>query len=318
MDQAGKNGCVLEYVMTHYAVDTTRKYEAARFLIYNMQYHSTLTSPEVERYYEQMDSISQLTPTRWSISCEQDSLFHALENQFDKLLGVKMYDSQVIKADELIRHIDYMVALYDSAVWCKGVDFETFCEYLLPYRVADECLDLDWTTFYREKVEERAYKAFPFAKNLQDTLYTILNRMSTNYKIEIEYQDRYPYGYKPQQLYSLKRGTCQNYNILCCYMLRSVGIPVAMDLIPLWGNLRMGHDFCALLINPEIMDTTAVLDYSFSAAPKPLGQYLSSNPSSVSVIKPKAKRSAYLLTKVASKFGGNSLSVAIKSIEISS
>ncbi len=278
IQQADKNQQELDAFIAHYdSSQDSRKQKAVNFLIRNMQYHSTSTSSEVERYYEQMDSICQLNPTRWSISREQDSLFNALEIPFEKP-QVKVGDCQITKADELIQHIDYMFAMYDSTAWCKGIDFETFCEFLLPYRVADERLDLEWTTFYRGKVEERAYKALPFAKTLQDTLYTILNRMSTNYKIDIEYHDRYPYGYKPQQLYSLKRGTCQNYNILCCYMLRSVGIPVAMDFIPLWGNLRMGHDFCALLINPEIMDTTAVLDYSFSAAPKPLGQYLSSNP----------------------------------------
>jgi len=278
LKQAGDNRPELEAVLTHYAEDAdSRKLEAARFLIRNMQYHSTATSPEIERYYLLMDSISRLTPTRWKISAEQDSLFDALDNPFEKP-QTKFYDNQIVKADELIRHIDDAFALYDSATWCRGIDFGTFCEYLLPYRVADESPDLDWMPFYQEKVRERAYKAFPYCMTIQDTLYTILNRMSTNYKINIEYKQRYPYGYKPQQLYSLKRGTCQDYNILSCYMFRSVGIPMALDFVPLWGNRSLGHDCAALFISKAIIDTTSVLDYSFSAAPKPLGQYLSSNP----------------------------------------
>jgi len=278
LQQAGANKSELEHVISHYEQDQdTRKLDAARFLICNMQYHYTLSSPKVAAYFVQMDSIGSLTPTRWSISPKQEYMLNTLENPFDDHL-TQVYDNQVIKADELIRHIDEAFAMYDSAIWCGGVDFVTFCEYLLPYRVAEESVDLDWMQFYREKVEERVGPALSFAKNLQDTLYSILNRMSTNYRFNIEYHESYPYGYKPQQLYSIRKGTCQNYNVLSCFMFRSVGIPVAMDYIPLWGNRSLGHDFCALLINPEIIDTATVLDYSFSAAPKPLGQYLSSNP----------------------------------------
>lgn len=123
-----------------------------------MQYHSTSTLPDLGRYFIQLDTISQLTPTRWSISPEQISLIESLENPFSKQQE-RIYDTQIIKADALIRHIDNAFSLYDSAIWCKGIDFETFCEYLLPYRVADESLDLDWMQFYREKVEERIHKA---------------------------------------------------------------------------------------------------------------------------------------------------------------
>ena len=278
LNKAGRNRTELESVLSHYAKDSdSRKLEAARFLIRNMQYHYTRTSPEIVRYYEQMDSISRLTPTRWSVSAEQDSLFGMLDNPF---LGrqTKICDSRVIKAEPLIRHIDNAISLYDSAVWCRGLDFGTFCEYLLPYRVAEENPDLNWPVFYKEKVEERANRAFRFCHSLQDTLYTILNRMSTAYKINIRYEERYPYSYRPQQLFNLKRGTCLDYNVLSCFMLRSVGIPAAMDYTPLWGNRSMGHDWSALFVSPEVTGSTSSLDYSFSAAPKPLGTYLKDNP----------------------------------------
>lgn len=75
LNKAGRNRTELESVLSHYSKDSdSRKLEAARFLIRNMQYHYTRTSPEIVRYYEQMDSISRLTPTRWSVSAEQDSV----------------------------------------------------------------------------------------------------------------------------------------------------------------------------------------------------------------------------------------------------
>ena len=278
LEKAGENRTELEAVLRHYSDDTDpRKLEAARFLIRNMQYHYTRTSPEIGRYYGLMDSICRLTPIRWSVSREQDSLFASLENPF---LGsqTKVYDNRTLRSESLIRHIDDAFALYDSSEWCKGVGFDVFCEYLLPYRVADEYPDPDWMTYYRRRVEDRAYVAFRFCKTLQDSLYTILNRMSSAYRTEIVYVARYPYGYRPQQLASLKRGTCLDYNILSCFLFRSVGIPVAMDYTPLWGNRSLGHDWSALFVSPGVTGTDSALDYSFSAAPKPLGSYLRSNP----------------------------------------
>lgn len=278
LETAGENRKNLEKVLQYYSNQTdVRKLDAAKFLIRNMQFHYSVVSPELDRYYDLLDSVSQLTPTRWSISGEQDSLFRTLVFPDERHIK-RVYDNQMIDSDALIRHIDDMFAMYDTAVWCKGVDFETFCEYLLPYRVANEKMDLGWSSFFREKVEERASRAYPGCKTIQDTLYTLLSRMSSNYRISVEYKARYPYGYKPQQLYSLKRGTCLDYNILSCFMFRSVGIPMAMDYIPVWGNRSLGHDWSALFLSRAVIDTSAVLDYSFSAAAKPLGQYLSSNP----------------------------------------
>lgn len=278
LEQAGDNRAELQSVIDHYdAQPDGRKALAARFLICNMQYHYSLTSEALDRHFERLDSIDRLTPTRWSVSREQDSLLRTLKMPRVKEQR-KVPDTRMVKADALIRHIDGMFALYDSAVWCNGVPFETFCEYLLPYRVADERVDLDWPQFYREKVEARAGKAFRYAATRVDTLYTILNRMSSDYRIDIEYRTRFPFGYRPQQLASLQRGTCTDYSTLATFMFRSVGIPTAIDFVPMWGNRSMGHDWNALLVSPAVIDTTVALDYSFSGAQKPLGQYLSSNP----------------------------------------
>ncbi|MBR0036201.1 MAG: hypothetical protein IJP70_01005, partial [Bacteroidales bacterium] len=99
LEKAGENRTELEAVLRHYSDDTDpRKLEAARFLIRNMQYHYTRTSPEIGRYYGLMDSICRLTPIRWSVSREQDSLFASLENPF---LGsqTKVYDNRTLRSE---------------------------------------------------------------------------------------------------------------------------------------------------------------------------------------------------------------------------
>lgn len=275
--QAKNNRQELESVLEYFDHgQDKRKLAAAEFLIRNMQYHYTQTSKEWDAYFICLDSISRLTPTRWNVSNEQDSLLRCL--RFPSTVPPKIYDTEVVRSTDLIHHIEFAFALYDSAEWCRNISFNDFCEYLLPYRIADERVDLNWVEYYHEAVEDRAFKAFQYGKTLKDSLYIILDRMSSNYKIDIEYKNRYPFGYLPQQMLSLKRGTCANYNILSCFLFRSVGIPISIDFTPVWGNRSLGHSWNALFINPAIVDTTSALDYSFSAAKKPLGQYLSCNP----------------------------------------
>jgi len=80
LKQAGKNRPELEKVLAHYRTsDDPRRLEAAEFLIRNMQYHRNYQSLELDAYYATMDSVNRLTPTRWSISREQDSLFQELK-----------------------------------------------------------------------------------------------------------------------------------------------------------------------------------------------------------------------------------------------
>ncbi|MBQ7238880.1 MAG: hypothetical protein IJS20_08820 [Bacteroidales bacterium] len=278
LEQAGTNRLELERALEYFEKQSDkRKIAAARFLVRNMQYHYTKTSKTLDEYYIALDSINRLTPTRWSVSSQQDSLYKAL-GRFPKQVLFDKYDTQTIKAKELIDHIERSFELYDNALWCRDLNFNDFCEYLLPYRIGQEKVDMEWPSYYRSKVEERANVAFRYCKTRRDTLNAILQRMSSNYKINIEYKSKYQYGYKPQQLFSLKKGTCTNYTTLATFMFRSVGIPTAIDFVPIWGNRSLGHNWNTLILSHHVIDTVGALDYSFSAAPKPLGQYLKSNP----------------------------------------
>ena len=265
LKQAGKNRPELEKVLAHYRTsDDPRRLEAAEFLIRNMQYHRNYQSSDYDAYYAAMDSVNRLTPTRWKISREQDSLYQTLLRPQEQP-GQWRWDTQVVDSAFLVSHIEEVFAAYDSSEWCRDIPFEDFCEYLLPYRVGHERIDSCWISYYRNLVHKRIRRVKLDSMAGFDRLQTILKRMHDNYHIEIEYDNIYEFGYRSCYLANLKKGTCTNYSELACLLFRSVGIPTCMDFTPLWANRSMGHDWNVLLVSPASVDTIGNLDYCFSA-----------------------------------------------------
>ena len=50
----------------------------------------------------------------------------------------------------------------------------------------------------------------------------------------------------------LKLGTCKEYAHLCVALLRTAGIPSAVDFVPQWGNRSLGHEWCAVLLGEGV------------------------------------------------------------------
>ena len=284
LEQAGENRSELEQVLSFYQKSgDSRKIAAAEFLIRNMQYHRNYQSADYDAYYAEIDSVNRLTPTRWNVSHEQDSLYRRIIRPLEQAQDWH-WDTETVKSEFLISHIEEAFSIYDSSEWCKGLPFEDFCEYLLPYRVAGERLDSCWMPYYRNLVHERIHRLRLDTLPAFDRLQTILKRMHDNYRIEIEYDNKYAFGYDATFLSHLKKGTCTNYSELACFLFRSVGIPTCIDFTPVWANRSLGHDWNVLLVSPSSVDTIGNLDYCFSAYTERPGFHIKNRKDRVSKI----------------------------------
>ena len=58
--------------------------------------------------------------------------------------GTRIYDIDIVIADSLIRSLEFSFALLENSPFLKNCAFDTFCEYILPYRVAHEPLTYYW------------------------------------------------------------------------------------------------------------------------------------------------------------------------------
>ena len=132
LELAGKNRVELEKVLEHYKHEPL-KLKAAKFLIENMDVYSFISSPGLDAYYRTLDSIFALNKQYDNITTEQDSLLAHL-NEPNPIDFKYIPDLQYVSADFLIDNIDRAFEAWKSP-FAKDLNFNDFCEYLLPYKV---------------------------------------------------------------------------------------------------------------------------------------------------------------------------------------
>ena len=132
---SGSNRQELEKVLHHFSQNPSDSLylKAAIFLIENMPGHWSPSPKDFQSYLKRLDTLKNLSPLTRKILLTYPAEHPGLCPDFTPVEDIKQ-----IKADFLIRHIRAVFALKTSCPWLAHIDFETFCEYLLPYRIGRE------------------------------------------------------------------------------------------------------------------------------------------------------------------------------------
>lgn len=124
------NRIELEKVLNYYrnVKPDSLKSEAAKYLIINMPRHFSYDIHGQE-YYDSIDSIL-------NIIVDKNSIIKKIEEYSDIHKGKINIteDIKYIKSEYLIQNIEKSFELWEMP-WAKHLDFEEFCEYLLPYKL---------------------------------------------------------------------------------------------------------------------------------------------------------------------------------------
>lgn len=226
---ADKNRPELEKVLGYYSQKPTDslKYKAACFLIRNMPNYYSYYSPG-------NDSIKKLFQ---AIAHHQISEEEALKIAKEKYIPIAeqglniIYDSQVITASYLIQNIEHAFSMWEKQPWGKHIKFKDFCEYILPYRIANEPLE-NWRETYAEAI-----------KQVMDSLYTgsdilqacqLINKhiiLKTGWHFTVNTSSVGLYDPGAIYLWNNRIGNCWIRAYFTAYLLRSVGIPCGIDYI---------------------------------------------------------------------------------------
>ena len=135
--QAGENRSQLEQVLDHYRNDSL-KYKAACFLIANMPGHYSYGGEVLDAYYFSVDSLFRIGAPCEQTNRQIDELAQNLQiSRYAKIIE----DVKTITAEYLIDNIDRAFDDWQNKEINEHVDFEHFCEYLLPYRISNEPLE---------------------------------------------------------------------------------------------------------------------------------------------------------------------------------
>jgi hypothetical protein len=250
LNKAGSNKPALEKVIKHYKdLKDNEKLKAAYFLIGNMQDKYGKYGDFAKNYYPVFEKLHALTDQK----IDKDTIERIIKIKWDSIEKVvgpltnqncpAYYDYSVISADYLIENIDMSFKAWKEKPWAKHLNFNQFCEYILPYRIYDEPLQFFKKRFYDEfswLSDSLKDKSDPAEACL------VMHRYFAKKFIFCPKLDRCPMP-GINDLYTLEAGICEHRYLLIASIMRSVGIPVGVDFPPQYNRWPGSHPWLVLL-----------------------------------------------------------------------
>lgn len=228
----------MQKVLDFYAEDQNDfKRKAALFLLSNIHLHYTQS-------YFWMDSTRskiEFDETQYKDFRTSIRAFESLKSQYGSLKAqpVIYSDYEHLNADYLVKMIDLAFEQYGKQTFDEE-EFNIFCEYYLPYRIAMEPL-FEW----REKYRDRFSRIIGTSNSMSlvDKVRFLKDNINLwficTYNLEMRSDPLPRLG--SLQLLHRKKGTCEDVAALAVFALRSVGTPCTIDVVPYWATSTGGH-----------------------------------------------------------------------------
>ena len=232
LNSAGSNRCQLQDVLDFYADSSWQKRRAARFLVENMPAHYSYADSNRLCYYAMAGNILQsgLTPEQ-----QRDSMLYLSEQVFQGMELQTVSDNTIISSDYLIKNIERAFALKDSCPWTAHIVFDEFLEYILPYK----CVELQELDAWKDTLWNR-YSGGLASAAYNDVEYGTAMWAAELLRTEVldsigryGLYDRSGYPLLSAELMTRQTfGDIPDYALLAASVMRSHGVPVAIDQTP--------------------------------------------------------------------------------------
>lgn len=202
---SGENSKELEHVMVHYKNDFLKR-KAAIFLIENM-----LGKGSIEYVFRESDSAYLRQKPRPDVTA--------------------------ITSAYLIENIDLAFDVWRRYPWCRDLSFDVFCRKIVPYRVRQEPLDR-WRAFYFDRYKAVADSLAHAGASMPEVVFFINSRYGKDY---LQKADKIPGDLSVAQIEQLGGGTCDHLALNAVQVMRAIGIPLDLDILPYHGKVNGGH-----------------------------------------------------------------------------
>jgi hypothetical protein len=189
-------------------------------------------------------------------------MVHLYDSLYEACPGILEYrkDADFVTSDFLIENIDQAFAAWQRG-WGESIPFNDFCEYILPYKSADERPEYwrkEVARYYKGIIDSNANNPNPILAANQ-----VNSELAKWYKVSLTYNAPADVGFKVAR--RIKTGSCDNSSKMAIYAMKALGLPVALDYVPHWANRSGDHSWNALIINNNA--------YTFNAAEGSIGSH---------------------------------------------
>ena len=224
LDLSGDNKEELLKVLDHYSHDLSDslKLKAAIFLIENLPYQYSINGNKVSNYISEIYSLQQNKNLPAWVAVD------SVESKYGRLSDIDFFrvdDIGVVTSDYLIKNIDLAFHAWQSSSWYNSISFDTFCQSILPYRIENEPIS-NWRQIFYDR-----YK--PIIDSLQPVNYFAATQVIYDELINEKWNWTAKLGIPgidAATIFSNRIGECKEQARLVVYAMRSVGIPVNLDL----------------------------------------------------------------------------------------
>ena len=232
---------LLKVILAFQQPEDSLKLRSAYFLIQNLDNNYSIKMS----LYDSSDNLIQINTEDFtdyaSIKKYRDSL--------EKISGKLSYkadsiwlDIDTLKSEFLINHINTVFTTMQNNAWNPNYNFDIFCNYILPYRVANEEIELNIQHFQNKY-------AHLIQQNLSIVdMATLLNSEINN---EISYSEKLvinPNVKSAAILEESHKGNLFDINVYKVNALRSLGIAAALDYTPFFVDSILGFYSTTVLL----------------------------------------------------------------------
>lgn len=220
-------------LLLHYKNDV-QKQQAATFLINNID----IQNSQNYNWVDQNDKIVPYNELDYKNIDEAVTAFKKLKDSLKiRPRPYKLMDIEVVTSNLLIKNIDLAFDAWKNNPWSKSYNFNTFCNYILPYRSLVEPLE-DWRQEYQLQVTNTIQAVADIDKPA--AVATSAIQTLKNYNFVQSRPDPIPF-LSPKQLLFRREGACPDLANLTLLACRSIGLAVTFDFTPFNGASSNRH-----------------------------------------------------------------------------
>lgn len=167
-------------------------------------------------------------------------------------------DIKNISASMLIENIDYAFKAW-RLPWASHLTFDQFCELLLPYRIDKEPLQ-QWRKSCYNNTIKWVYDSMKGSVDVLKLCKIINDSIKKVYSYKHN-QMLFPGTLTLKQISCFKGGRCEDLNMIAACWMRSVGVPIAFEFTPYWGNSNYGgHSWLSVFYNRRYLPFNPAYD----------------------------------------------------------
>ncbi len=155
-------------------------------------------------------------------------------------------DDQTLSGNYLINNLNEAFKTQIDFPWSKNYDFQTFCHWILPYRVANEQPEAFRQYFLTEygPLPQKFYDVNVHTLDVATYLNKLINQ-------KINYKDTYNKNLNVQTIRQLEKSRFGNFydiNVYKVKVLRAFGIAAALDYAPFLADTNFGYAYTTVIL----------------------------------------------------------------------